>query len=318
MKIIFFGTPEFAAHILEDLAKNNIHIVATVTKPDKQQGRELKFLPPAVKTAHEKLFPHIPIFQPPKCSTPEFVSILQQFDADLFVFVAYGEIIKKEVLELPRFGCINVHASLLPKYRGASPIRRCLMQGEKETGISIIQLVKEMDAGDVLYMEKLLIPENMIFSELEEALCKMGSRCLLKTLSDFEKGSVSRKAQNHVDATFAHKIPSAEYQIDLSKSARDVHNHIRALSLQPGAWLNITVRSQKKRMKILRSEVAQENSTKKIPGSIEFFSKDVLAISCGQGVLSLKEVQLEGKKAMNISEFMRGFPVDQLSFISSL
>src|SRR5437588_1525223 len=154
MKIIYFGTPLFAAKVLEELSRKGIDIAAIVTKPDKPQGRELKLQPPSVKLFAEKFLPGVPLFQPAKCSTPEFAEILRGFGADLFVVVAYGEIIKKEVLDIPRFGCINVHASLLPKYRGAAPIQRALMNGEKETGISIIQLVKEMDAGDVLSESK--------------------------------------------------------------------------------------------------------------------------------------------------------------------
>jgi methionyl-tRNA formyltransferase len=307
MKIVFFGTPEFAAHILEDLVRHKIDIVAIVTKPDRPQGRKLQLLPPAVKSAAERLLPQVPVFQPQKCSTPEFVATLQKFNADLFVFVAYGEIIKQEVLQLPPLGCINVHASILPQYRGASPIRRCLLDGAQETGISIIQLVKEMDAGDVLYTEKLSIPEQMTFKELESALCTMGSRCLLKTLSDFEQGSVTRTPQDHTQATFAHKIPPASYEIDLKKSAREVHNLIRALSPEPGAWLYVTIRGQKKRLKVLISEVCTDEDISQAPGTSLPSPKNTLLVACGKGSIFFHEVQLEGKQKMAISDFLRGF-----------
>ncbi|HXF29776.1 MAG TPA: methionyl-tRNA formyltransferase, partial [Chlamydiales bacterium] len=165
MKIVFFGTPDFAARHLEALHQAGLEIVAIVTKPDKPVGRSLKIQPVPVKVMAEKLMPQVPLFQPEKCSTPEFIEILKKYPADLFAVVAYGEIIKQAVIDLPKFGCINVHASLLPAYRGAAPMQRCLMDGQKETGISIIQLILKMDAGDVLHYEKVAIAENMTFPE---------------------------------------------------------------------------------------------------------------------------------------------------------
>jgi methionyl-tRNA formyltransferase len=311
MKIIFFGTPLFAAKVLEELAKLSIEIVAIVTKPDKPQGRSLKLQPPYVKLFAEKLLPGVPFFQPPKCSTAEFAEILRGFQADLFVVVAYGEIIKQEVLDIPRFGCINVHASLLPNYRGAAPIQRALMNGEKETGISIIQLVREMDAGDILHIEKVPIELDTTFTELEEMLCDAGSRSLLKVLQDFEKGTVSKTAQNHSLATFASKITPEECFIDWKRPALSIHNLIRAVTPHPGAWCFVSVRGQKKRIKILRS--ACDLDLKINPGVIHQEGKN-LAIGTSDGAIWLKEIQLEGKQAMPIHELLNGVPAKDIKF----
>jgi methionyl-tRNA formyltransferase len=157
MRIVFFGTSSFAARVLAKLIEHEYQIVAIVTRPDRSKGRNLQSTPPPVKEIAQKIRPDIPIFQPEKASTAEFASTLLPFEADLFVVVAYGEIIKKNLLEMPKLGCINIHASLLPKYRGAAPIQRALMAGEKETGITIIEMSAQMDAGDILAIEAIPI-----------------------------------------------------------------------------------------------------------------------------------------------------------------
>jgi methionyl-tRNA formyltransferase len=172
VRIVFFGTSAFAARVLEDLIKQGIEICAIVTKIDKPKGRSLQTTPPPVKERALELAPQIPIYQPKKASTPEFAEILKNYQADLFVVVAYGEIIKTLLLEIPPLGCVNIHASLLPKYRGANPIVRCLMNGEKETGITIMDMVLEMDAGDMLEVAKIPIPDSMTFGELDQKCFK--------------------------------------------------------------------------------------------------------------------------------------------------
>lgn len=314
MKIVFFGTPLFAAKHLERLILEKIDVVAIVTKPDKPQGRSQKLQPTDVKVLAQKLIPHIPLFQPEKCSTPEFIEILKGFQADLYVVVAYGEIIKQAVLDLPPLGCINVHASALPRYRGAAPMQRALMNGELETGISVIQLVLKMDAGDVLYEEKMKIPQNMTLPELEEALCEMGCRCLLKVLRDFEKGTTVKTPQDHALATFAAKVTPEECLIDWTKPSLEIHNLVRGVTPHPGAWCTIFVRDQKKRLKILRSECDPE--AKGVPGTCFQKTKEGLEVYCGQGALILKELQLEGKQAMKTADLLRGIPFNTIRFIS--
>ena len=313
MKIVFFGTPVFAARHLEALVEQGIEVVAVVTKPDKPQGRNLVLQAPPVKTVAEKLLPQVPVFQPEKCSTPEFVEVLKAFQADLYVVVAYGEIIKQAVLDLPPLGSINVHASLLPFYRGAAPIQRCLINGEAETGISIIKLVLKMDAGDVVCMEKIPITPNTTFPELEEDLCTLGCKCLLKTIHNFEKGLLEGVPQDHNLATFASKITPEESQIDWRRSGIAIHNLIRGVTPHPGAWCNVLVRGQKKRLKILRSEYYPELN--QMPGSVLGQGKNALAVACGEGGIWLKIVQLEGKQAMPITEVLKGISGNEISFI---
>ena len=311
MKIIFFGTPPFAAVHLKMLVEKGIEVVAVVTKPNRPQGRNLHNLPPAVKVEHAALIPHVPLFQPEKCSTPEFVEILQSLQADLYVVVAYGEIIKQQVLDLPRLGCINVHASLLPNHRGAAPIQRSLMQGDKETGISIIKLVLKMDAGDVLLTEKIPIDLSTTFPELEEALCTLGCKCLLQVINDIARGAVTAHPQDHALATFADKITPQECQINWELPALQIHNLIRAVTPYPGAWCYVVVRGQKKRLKILRSEYYTELSQPS--KTLVFKAKDGLAVACKEGGVWLKEVQLEGKQVMPIAELLKGISSAEFS-----
>jgi methionyl-tRNA formyltransferase len=220
---------------------------------------------------------------------------------------------KQTVLDLPRLGCVNVHASLLPKYRGAAPMHRVLMNGEKETGVTIIQLVLKMDAGDMLHSEKIDIPLSMTFPELEAKLCEVGIRCLLKVIQDFKGGIVTREAQDHSHATYADKVTVEECLIDWKKPAFQLHNLIRGATPNPGAWCYITVRGQKKRLKILRSEYIPELFD--MPGKPIFKSKNCLIVAAGKGGLSLMEVQLEGKQAISIAEFLRGISPQDISFI---
>jgi methionyl-tRNA formyltransferase len=190
MKIVFFGTSSFAAKVLSNLIERGYQIVAVVTRPDRSKGRNLHASPPPVKEIASTFSSNIPIFQPEKASAPEFASLLKPLEADLFVVVAYGEIIKKNLLEMPTFGCINIHASLLPKFRGAAPIQRSLIAGEKETGITIIEMSPQMDAGDILAIEAIPISEEMTFGELEANLCDLSVKLLLNVISQF---SVQRR-----------------------------------------------------------------------------------------------------------------------------
>lgn len=302
MRVVYFGTPEFAAEILEVLVKAKVELVALVTKPDTPQGRSLKITPPAAALRAKSLGLQIPILQPEKCSTPEMIETLKAFQADLFVVVAYGEIVSQALLDVPRFGAINVHASLLPLYRGAAPIQRVLFNGEKETGISIIRLVRKMDAGDVLYEEKLTILPEMDAGSLENALCTLGAKCLLKVIADFTQGSVTAVPQDHAKATFAEKITAADCQLDFTKPAIVLQNQIRALSPAPGAWCQVLVRNEKKRLKVYQAELVATQE------------RNSLTVPCQEGFLKLKTIQLEGKPKMSADEFLKGIPASQISF----
>ena len=294
MKIVFFGTSSFAAQILFCLARNQIDVIACVTRPDRPTGRSLKPSFPAVKQAAIEL--HIPVFQPEKASSLEFVTQLKALQADLFLVVAYGEIVKKEVLDIPVLGCINIHASLLPKYRGAAPMQWCLINGEKETGISIIEMTPKMDAGDVLAIEKIPIPFEMTHGELEKELCGLAQKMILQVIEQFKNHSVQKTAQDHSQMSLAPKISAREEEIDWSLDASILHNRIRALSPSPGAWCMLEAKEQKKRLKIIRAFPENVQLPEK-PGSLVKLHKG-WGVVCGKGVLRLLEIQLEGKRVM--------------------
>ncbi|MES2344364.1 MAG: methionyl-tRNA formyltransferase [Chlamydiota bacterium] len=304
LRVVFFGTSIFAAQLLRFLVDHDVNIIAVVTRPDKPRGRSLQLLPPPVKEIAQKICLHIPLYQPKKASTDEFVEILKQFQADLFVVVAYGEIIKENVLSLPRLGCINVHASLLPEYRGAAPMQRALMDGVKKTGITIIDMVLEMDAGDIIATAEMSVPKEMILGELQEKLCFLACPLLLDVIKDFENGNVQKIPQDSSKITFAPKIQPKEEEIDWALSAEVIHNQIRALSPQPGAWCYVQVGQEVKRLKIKKSMPLDcEGEFKK---NISFNKREWI-VACGKGALSLLEVQLEGKKSLSIKDFLSGY-----------
>ncbi len=307
MKIVYFGTPPFAAEVLRYLLDHHVEVVAAITKPDKPKGRSGSPIPTPVKAvALEK---KIPVFQPELVSAPEFADVLPPFQADLFVVVAYGEIIKQHLLDMPRLGCINLHASLLPKYRGAAPIQRAILKGEKETGVTIMHMVKKMDAGDIIKAVKVPITEEMSFGELEEILCHEGSPVLLEVIREFEQGIFLRKPQDDSLVTYAPKIELEDCQIDWNRSAEELHNLVRGVFPYPGAWCFTTVRGHSLRLKVFKT---QRVDLQGAPGKILKYGKEGLIIGCGKGALRLLEVQLEGKRAMSAEEFMRGTPSEFL------
>jgi methionyl-tRNA formyltransferase len=311
MKVIYFGTPPFAAEVLTHLLRQGVNIVAVVTKPDKPQGRSSTPVPTPVKIAALAYNPALPVYQPALVSTPEFAPSLEKHQADLFVVVAYGEIMKQHLLEMPKRGCINLHASLLPKYRGAAPIQRCLIEGETETGVSIMHMVKKMDAGDVIKTVRVPIDPDMTFGELEVVLLKKGSAALLETIRAFEKDEVARFPQDHSQATFAPKIELEDCQINWTQSARSIHNLVRGVNPYPGAWCYVEIRGQRKRLKILKTKVVEE--MRGYPGEI-LKADSCLILGCGEGALNLLEVQLEGKRAMHTQELLKGISINVLNF----
>lgn len=307
MRVIFFGTPQFAASCLDYLLKNGVEVVAVVTKPDKAQGRSSALVPTPVKTVALSQNPPLPLFQPPLVSALEFADTLAAFNADLFVVVAYGEILKQHLLDMPKIACINLHASLLPKYRGAAPIQRCLINGETETGVSVMHMVKKMDAGDVIAMEKMDIPSSMTYGELELALCQLGSPLLLKSIQDFIDGESVRIPQNHELATFAPKIELEDCRIDWNRSSTEIHDLVRGVNPHPGAWCFIPLKEQLKRLRII-STIVMDVESQNQPGSIISSSKEGVVVACGHGSLLVSMLQPEGKTIMKAADFFRGCP----------
>lgn len=309
MKIVFFGTPTIAANILDELIQGGLDIVAVVTKADKPQGRSQKIQPSAVKELVTTKYPTIDLLQPDKVSTKEYEEILKKYSADLFIVVAYGEIIKQNILDIPKKGCINVHASLLPKYRGAAPIHRVIINGEVETGISIMEMVLALDAGPVLLDKKIDITPDMTTGELEKKLEGLAVKALFETLGDYENKFMQRKSQNHDLATYAPKITPQECQINWNRPSIELHNLIRGVNPFPGAWCDISFNdgNPPKRLKIKKSKVLDVESSKD-PGSILEYSHNSWIVKTQDSALEICEVQLEGKKSSSSSEFISGYP----------
>ena len=300
LKVVFFGTPKFAADILAFMIDNGISIIGIVTKPDdfvNKHGR-----PSQVKQLAEKYLHKVPIFQPQKATDPHFIQEMKDLKPDLFVVVAYGKILRLQLLFVPVHGCINVHASLLPKYRGAAPIQRAIMHGEKETGITIIEMAPEMDAGRILDTAKTVIGENMTSGELLEELAKIAGPLLVDVIKQIKENRTHPVVQDESRVSSAPKISPQECMIDWNFDAQQVHNQIRALSPFPGAKCQIKLKDEIKTLKIFRTDIIyQTKSPKEI--SIE---NDALIIFCKTNALKVLEVQLEGKRKMTATDFLKG------------
>ncbi len=316
MRIVFFGTSRFAAQLLAHLiSQPSLNILAVVTRPDRAQGRSLRFSASPVKQEVQAHHPSLLLYQPEKASTNEFAASLLELQPDLFVVAAYGEIIKQNLLSLPKLGCINVHASLLPKYRGAAPIQRCLMDGEKETGITIIEMVRALDAGPMLERISVPIEQNTTFGELEQKLLLAACEAIDKSIQAFVENRVIKISQDETKVTYAAKLSPSEEEINWDLPAETLHNLIRALSPAPSAWCKIFIRDQDKRLKIKRSNLRRDLEGE--PGKVIHHTKESLIIACGKDALELLEVQLEGKKALQITDFLRGLGNSSFSFSKS-
>ncbi|GAB4226153.1 MAG: methionyl-tRNA formyltransferase [Chlamydiales bacterium] len=310
MKIVFFGTPNFAANTLQFLLDHAIPIKAVVTKPDKARGRSKILQPTPVKVVANEHY--LPIHQPEKASDPEFARILERYQADLFVVVAYGEIISQQLIDMPKLGCINVHASLLPKYRGAAPIHHALLNGEKETGVSIMHMVRKMDAGAVIKTASVSIPDHMNVGELEEILCSLGSQALLDVIYAFDEGLVTETPQDEASVTYASKVEAEDGKIQWEKPAKSIHNLIRGLTPHPGAWTMAEIRGQIKRIKLLQTRVLESVTLK--PKEVSQSPLNPLIVGTERGSLSILKLQPEGKSVMTAQDFLKGVPLEALKF----
>ncbi len=313
MKIVFFGTPEFAAKTLEYLIDQGLEVVAVVTKPDKPQGRSGRPLPTPVKEMAREKIPDIPVFQPQKASSSEFIHTLSNYPADVFVVVAYGEIIKQELIDMPKLACLNVHASLLPQYRGAAPIQRAIMEGRKETGVTIMHIVRKLDAGPMIKQAKVKIGPNMTAGELHDILQQAGAEVLVQVLEEMEQGPVEEISQDENLATYAKKIEQEDCEIHWELPARRLFNLIRGTSPFPGAWCRVWIKGEERRMKILEARVVQGYT--ETPGNLLEYGNDGIIVACGDESLRLIKVKLEGKKAMTAEEFARGVPQQDVRLI---
>lgn len=309
-RIVFFGTPEFAARTLEYLLEQNYPVIAVVSKPDKPIGRSLAPQPTPVKKVAEKY--GLPLFQPEKVSADGPADVLQSLGADIFVVVAYGEIIKQRLLDMPPLGCINVHASLLPKYRGAAPIQRSIMDGEKVTGVTIMHMVKQMDAGDIIDTVEVPIGEETTYGELADLLCVAACPLLAKTIMKIAEGTAARTPQNHAEATMAPKIELEDCEVQWSRPAQAIHDLVRGSNPEPGAWCSVFVKGENKRLKVYKTQAV--STLGGTPGEILEWGPKKVVIACGEGAIELLQVQLEGKKSMSAAEMARGIQKEHIKF----
>lgn len=302
MKIAFMGTPEFAVAPLKALCENGYDVVGVFTQPDKPVGRKAVLTPPPVKVA--ALERGIEVFQPDTLKNGVGTELLKKLEPDLVVVVAYGKILPKDFLSYPRYGCINIHGSLLPKYRGAAPIQRCVLDGEEYAGITSMQMDEGLDTGDMLLCEKLKIGENETSGELYERLAPLGAEVLLKTLEELKNGTLKPQKQDDEKSTYAKMLDKTMSPVNWSDTVRSIHNTIRGLD----PWPVATATFEGKKLKLFKSEITGEHS-EKLPGTA-FASPEGLKAVCGDGgVILIKEVQLEGKKRMNATDFLRGHSI---------
>lgn len=309
MKIIFFGTAPFAAELLKFLlekeANSDLCIAAIVTKPDRPQKRSSQPIPCAVKKCWMSHASSRPLLQPEIASSEDFAKHLASFEADLFLVVAYGEIIKQHLLDMPPLGCINVHGSLLPKLRGAAPIQRSIINGDTISGVTIMQMVKKMDAGDMIRTASVPIGCNTTAGELERDLCDAAKPILLEVLEEYAAGEPPpHTPQNPSEVTFAKKIEVDECCIDWQRPAFEIHNLIRGVTPIPGAWCYVAVKGIKKRLKIADTHVIEDCFG--TAGTFLQWDSNGIVIACGSGALAVGELRLEGKRAMSAKEFVRG------------
>lgn len=301
-KVLFCGTPEFARQQLEYLIQDSEYqVVTVVSQPDRPSGRGHKLTPSPVKEF--ALRNNIPVFTPEKASDPEFIAELKKQHYDICIVVAYGQILRKNFLEMFPGRCVNLHASLLPRWRGAAPIQRSIMAGDPETGICLQVVVPKLDAGAVIGERKMDLEIEMDAVVVHDRLAEMGVDLLAHDLKKYIQGKVSPIVQDETLVTYAHKIDKSESEIDWSQSAVSLHNKIRGLALGPQASCVF----QGKRLKILKTLPLSVSGT---PGTIIEASGDRLVVGCGDGSLQLLSVQPESKKPMSTSEFLRGYKVE--------
>ncbi len=301
MRIVFMGTPDIAATCLKKLLEDNFDVVGVYTQPDRPKGRGMKLMASAVKKV--ALAAGLPVFQPENFREEESVQALRDLKPDVVAVVAYGRILPQEVLDIPEKGCINIHASVLPAYRGSAPYQWAVLDGRKETGVTAMYLCREMDAGDIIDVSKTPIGKNETAGELLDRLAVLGAELLSKTMSRMEKGAVERAAQNPAEASYAPMLDKSMCPIDWSKTAQQVHDHVRGLHPWPVATANIGGTNFK-----IHCTVVTDGSGQ--PGQILGLTKTGLKIACGEGAVEIRTLQAEGGKRMAAPDYFRGHPLE--------
>ncbi|MBE7026386.1 MAG: methionyl-tRNA formyltransferase [Ruminococcaceae bacterium] len=303
MRVLFMGTPDFAVGCLKALCENSFDVCGVVSQPDKPKGRGHKLQPTPVHEYADSM--NIAVYQPEKIKNGELVEVLNETKPDVIIVVAYGKILPEYILNYPKYGCINVHASLLPKYRGAAPIQRCIIDGEKETGVTTMYMEKGLDTGDMILKKVIDIDEEETAATLHDKLMNLGAQVLIETLEMVKDGSVKAEKQDDAQSSYAPMIDKASALIDWQKSAREIANLVRGMNPYPFAYTYYN----DKMMKIGQAQVI-ETQKNDACGKILGASKDGILVACGEGSLLIKMVQFEGKKMMSVRDYLAGHLVD--------
>jgi len=299
MKVVYMATPDFAVGALESIIKAGHEVVLVVTQPDKPKGRGKEMQMTPVKQcalAHD-----IPVFQPVKIKEKDAVDYLKTFEADIFVVAAFGQILSSEILHMPKYGCVNIHASLLPMYRGAAPIQAVIINKEKETGVTIMQMDEGLDTGDMLMKEVIPIEADETGESLHDKLSELGANMIVKALAAIEDGSITATPQGDGKTCYASMLKKEMGCIDWNKSADDIEHLVRGLYPWPGTYTFLNGKMMKL-CKVALSEVPVDGK----PGEICLVTKDCLAVNTGEGTLEIRELQPEGKKRMTVHDFLLG------------
>ncbi len=321
MKIVFMGTPEYAAAALEAIVSAGHEVVAAVTQPDRAKGRSKALLPPPVKIHALKY--EIPVLQPRRIKKPEAIEELKQYPADAYVVAAFGQILSQEILDIPPCGCLNIHASLLPGYRGASPIQHVILNGEKKTGITIMQMDAGIDTGDILYQKEIPIQDDDNYETLHDKLAVLGGQAITEALTLLEQGKLTQKKQQENLSSYAPLIGKEMGELDFSQGAAALDRRIRAMTPWPSAYTFY----QGKQLKIWKAEPVSSvdrvsmdslstdslsmdtlsmNTSGRVPGEILSTDKESVTVAAGEGALRIYELQLEGRKRMTAHDFLLG------------
>ena len=304
------GTPDFAVPVLQSLINSRHEVVAVVTQPDRPKGRgkNMQFSP--VKEC--ALAHNIPVMQPVNVSVPEVIDELRAYEPELIVVVAFGQFVTKKIREMPKYGCINVHASLLPKYRGAGPIQWAVINGEKESGVTTMYMCREIDKGDMLLKDTVMLDPKETGDSLHDKLSMMGGPLLLKTIDQLEDGSAVRIPQCEEESTYAPKLEKTMGNIDWTMDADRIERLVRGLNSWPGTFTKIHGKTVKIwDCDVVCQEALTESQAAATPGTVIVSEKDQLIVKAGNGALSLRMLQPEGKKNMTVDAYLRGYPIAQ-------
>jgi methionyl-tRNA formyltransferase len=301
LRLIFMGTPEFAVPTLLELVAHGHQVAAVYSRAPKPAGRGMKLQPTPVEIEARRL--GIPVRTPSSLKTPEALAEFRADDADAAIVVAYGMILPQAILDVPKLGCFNLHASLLPRWRGAAPMQRAIMAGDAETGVMVMKMDAGLDTGAVAMAERIAISDEMTATDLHDALARLGADLMVRAIGALERGKLQLTRQGDAGVTYAAKIEKGEARIDWNRPAREVLRHIHGLSPFPGAWCEMPIEGEPVRVKILRGAMADG------AGAAGEVLDDRLAVACREGAIRILELQRAGKAPMKAAEFLRGTPL---------